>query len=59
MNENEAAILRIVRRSYLWNDSTANDLYVPTEVNLVNNETLVERYRAKKEELRAKVRLDV
>ena len=55
MNENEAGILHIVRKCYLWNDSTTTDLYVPTEVNLVNNEALVERYMAKKGELRAKV----
>lgn len=52
--DDEASILDTVRKSYLWKDNTP-DLYVPTEVNLVDNKTLVKKYLAKKETMKAKV----
>ncbi|KAI0210752.1 hypothetical protein LSAT2_004498 [Lamellibrachia satsuma] len=53
--DDEASILDTVRKSYLWKDNTP-DLYVPTEVNLVDNKTLVKKYLAKKETMKAKGR---
>ena len=52
--EDEAGIMDIVKRSYLWKDNTS-DLYLPIEVNLVDNETLAQKYLAKKDTMKAKV----
>ena len=44
----------LVKRSYLWKDNTS-ELYLPIEVNLVDNETLAQKYLAKKETMKTKV----